>query len=93
MDLKHLESIVRDRLEAVYIELLDESSRHRGHAGSLAGGHLKALIVSPAFENRALLERHRLVYEALRNEMSSGIHSLGLKTYTPEEWKSKQAGW
>lgn len=47
--------------------------------------HLQAVVVSPAFEGRSLLEQHELVYDALGDHMTRDIHALELETYTPDE--------
>lgn len=47
--------------------------------------HLRAVVVSPAFEDRSLVEQHQLVYDALGDHMTRDIHALELKTYTPAE--------
>ncbi|USZ68586.1 BolA family transcriptional regulator [Halorussus salilacus] len=47
--------------------------------------HLAATVVSPAFEGEPLVAQHELVYDALGEHMTTDIHALELKTYTPEE--------
>lgn len=47
--------------------------------------HWEAVVVSGAFAGKSLIERHRLVFAALAEEMKGPIHALTLKTYTPEE--------
>jgi stress-induced morphogen len=47
--------------------------------------HLRATVVSPAFEGLPLVQQHELVYDALGEHMTTDIHALELKTYTPEE--------
>jgi BolA protein len=37
------------------------------------------------FEGKALVARHRLVYDALAKEMRHEIHALALTTLTPSE--------
>ncbi len=49
--------------------------------------HLAAVVVSPAFEGEPLVQQHRLVYDALGEHMTTDIHALELKTYTPEEYE------
>jgi stress-induced morphogen len=46
--------------------------------------HLAAVVVSPAFEDRSLVDQHEMVYDALDDHMTTDIHALELKTYTPE---------
>lgn len=52
------------------------------------GQHFNALIVSPAFAGKRLIQRHQLVYAALGDRMREEIHALSMKTLTPEEFKS-----
>ncbi|MFB6361626.1 MAG: BolA family protein [Halobacteriales archaeon] len=47
--------------------------------------HLQAVVVSPVFEGRSLVEQHELVYDALGDHMTRDIHALELKTYQPDE--------
>ena len=73
-------------LEPVRIEIVDESARHAGHAGAKSGGgHYLLTIVSSKFAGKSALERHRLIYAALREMMHKNIHALSVKAYTPEE--------
>jgi BolA family transcriptional regulator, general stress-responsive regulator len=67
------------------IEIFDDSARHAGHAGAREGGHFQVSLVSSAFQGRAQLERHRLVYAAVAPLMGRGIHALNIVARTPEE--------
>jgi stress-induced morphogen len=49
--------------------------------------HLAAVVVSPAFEGETLVNQHERVYDALGDHMTTDIHALELKTYTPEEYE------
>jgi stress-induced morphogen len=47
--------------------------------------HFSVRIVSDAFKGKNLLDRHRLVYEALAEPMKDGrIHALEIKTETKD---------
>lgn len=84
---ERIEARVRERLRPRHFELGDESAQHAGHAGAAAGGgHYRLLVVSSEFEGRTLLERHRMVYEALDDLMGREIHALSMRTLTPAEW-------
>jgi len=48
--------------------------------------HLAAVVVSPAFEGKRLVDQHQLVYDALDDHMTTDIHALELQTYAPEEY-------
>jgi stress-induced morphogen len=47
--------------------------------------HLAAEVVSPAFEGVSLVDRHQLVYDALGEHMTTDIHALEVRTFTPAE--------
>jgi stress-induced morphogen len=53
------------------------------------GDHFSATVVSSAFAEMGLLDRHRLVYAALGDAMRGPIHALALTTETPEEYRRK----
>ncbi|HVW68552.1 MAG TPA: BolA family protein [Steroidobacteraceae bacterium] len=72
-------------LAPLSIEILDDSARHAGHAGAREGGHFKVTLVAQAFQGKAQLERHRLVYAAVAPLMGRGIHALNIVARTPEE--------
>lgn len=48
--------------------------------------HYKVIIVSAAFEGKLPIKRHRMVYDALKEEMKGPIHALTLEAYTPAQW-------
>ena len=82
----HVQAILRDKLSATEVEVDDESHLHAGHAGARGGKHLRALVVSAAFEGKPLVARHRLVNAALADLLRDGtLHALALVTRTPEE--------
>ena len=48
--------------------------------------HLKVMVVSEAFREKNLLDRHRLIYQALDVPMKDGrIHALELTARTKDE--------
>jgi BolA protein len=82
-----LESRLRQGLAPVHCDIVDESAAHAGHAGAASGGgHFRVLVVSAAFEGQGRVERHRLVYDLLRDLMPGAIHALALRTLAPSEW-------
>jgi acid stress-induced BolA-like protein IbaG/YrbA len=52
------------------------------------GRHFDAVIVSGAFEGKGMLQRQRLVFQALGGRMEI-IHALSMQTWTPEQWRQK----
>jgi BolA family transcriptional regulator, general stress-responsive regulator len=69
------------------LEVVDESSRHEGHAGARPGGesHFRIYIVSTAFRGKTRLERHRLINNALSGEIAGGLHALAIHASAPGE--------
>ncbi len=75
---------LRERLGAVEVDVQDESYRHVGHAGAREGGHYDVRVVSPTFAGKSLVERHKLVYEALGDVIDS-VHALSIHAHAPGE--------
>jgi len=74
-------------LSPARLEIIDDSHRHVGHAGHDArgGSHFRVTVVSETFAGRSRLERQRLVYGLLAEELADRVHALTLKTCTPDE--------
>lgn len=51
------------------------------------GAHFQAIIVSPQFVGKRLIQRHQIVYAALGDRMREEIHALSMKTLTPDEYQ------
>ena len=78
-------------LEAHHVEVIDESSRHAGHAGAAGGGgHYRLVVVSARFVGQSQVEAQRLVYNALADMMSTQIHALSMTTLTPAQWADRE---
>jgi BolA protein len=69
------------------LDVTDESHLHEGHAGHRPGGetHFRVYIVSPAFEGKSRIERHRMVNATLAAELKGSVHALALKAQAPGE--------
>ena len=74
-----------NKLEPTVLTLEDQSSIHEGHVGAKSGGHYFAHIVSPLFSGKNLIQRHKMVYEALGDLMKTDIHAFSMQAKTPEE--------
>lgn len=69
------------------LEVVDESAKHKGHGGWREGGetHFHVTVVADAFEGKSRVERQRMVYALLADEMAERVHALALTTKTPAE--------
>lgn len=81
---------IRAALQATLVpqslEIEDESHRHAGHAGAADGrGHFRVDVVSDAFAGLSPIARHRAIYAALGELMSTDIHALAIRARTPAE--------
>lgn len=67
-----------------HLEIRDDSHRHAGHAGARDGrGHFSVDIVSAAFAGMNALARHRAIYSALGELMTTDIHALAIQARAP----------
>jgi BolA protein len=82
---------ITKRLEAALaptrLEVIDDSEKHRGHAGHDARGesHFTVEIVSPRFEGMSRLERQRAVNAALADLLRERVHALAIRASAPGE--------
>jgi BolA protein len=88
-DTVNIDQILRDKLDATHVEIIDEGHLHRGHKAAGGGGHYRVVVVSPRFADVGLIDRNRMVYGALDAQINGTpklIHALQIKTYTPDQW-------
>ncbi|SAL24947.1 BolA family protein [Caballeronia turbans] len=84
--IRHLEARLTEALQPQSVHIDDDSAAHAGHAGAAAGSHYTVTIVAACFAGKARVARHRLVYDALAEEMRRGVHALAIRAYTPQEF-------
>ncbi len=87
-----IETKLRQALTPVRLVVTDDSRRHAGHAGVREMGgkadgetHFSVEIVSARVAGMRAVDRQRLVYSLLSDEIAGGVHALSLVTKTPEE--------
>lgn len=69
------------------LEVVDDSEKHRGHAGHDLRGesHFSVTVVSAAFEGQSRVTRQRMVNQALAELLRDRVHALAMKTLAPGE--------
>jgi BolA protein len=73
-------------LQPERVEVTDDSHQHAGHAGAADGrGHFTVLVVSKRFAGLSTLRRHRLVYDAVGDMMTTDLHALSIQALAPGE--------
>ena len=77
---------LNETLKPELLEIIDDSAAHAGHAGAKnGGGHYNVTIVADIFNDKSLVQRHQLIYQALGDLMKNEIHALGINALTPSE--------
>lgn len=86
-----IEQILKNNFSIEHLDVSDDSGLHAGHAEAQrqGGGHYSLVIVSTDFQNKTLLQRHKLVYEVLKKELKADIHALAIKALTPQEYHAR----
>jgi len=84
---RRMEEALRTALSPDHLEIIDESARHAGHAGANPAGesHFHVIVVSPAFAGKSLVQRHRMVNEALGDLLGERVHALRVTARAPGE--------
>lgn len=65
---ERIEEKLRAAFQPVFLEVVDESYRHNVPAGSES--HFKVVLVSDRFTGERFLNRHRMIYSTLAEELS-----------------------
>ena len=84
---QRMQELLQAAFQPQHLEIIDESHRHAGHAGAHPEGesHFRVIIVSEKFAGQPLVQRHRMVNEALADLLRERVHALAITARTPEE--------
>lgn len=94
-----IEQRLRAKLEAAFapsfLAIENDSARHAGHAsathhargpGVVSGEtHFSVTIEAAAFVGKSRLDRQRMVFAALAEEMAGPVHALSVKARAPQD--------
>ena len=87
MNLVHeIKSRLKKTMAIDQLTIMDDTGKHLRHQHYDGGRHFKIIIVSSTFEGLSLLDRHKLVYQALNGMIKNDIHAIGLKTIATSEY-------
>jgi BolA protein len=73
------------------LDVIDDSAKHAGHMLHPGGveprgeTHFTVRITAEAFAGKSRLQRHRLVNDALAQELRDGVHALAIEAKAPGE--------
>ena len=83
---ERLEARLRTALQPAELRVVDDSHLHAGHAGAASGhGHFTVQLVAERFAGLPVGRRHRRVYEAVGDTMTTDIHALSIQALAPGE--------
>jgi len=96
MSASPVEDIIAQKLNASFkpqlLAIINESGRHQGHSHHHGGvpeetgeTHFRVKMTAAAFRGLSPQQRHRAVYQALADELQSGVHALALELKAPGE--------
>lgn len=75
-----------DAFTPTHLEVIDESSRHHGHAGWREGGetHFRVRLATHEFAGKPRVAQHRAVMAALKDELDTRVHALAIEVLPAE---------
>ena len=84
---QEIDTRLRAALSPERLAVINDSDKHRGHAGHDGSGesHYTVEIVAAAFVGKSRLDRQRLVNAALGDLMRERVHALAIKARAPGE--------
>ncbi|KAJ3250969.1 hypothetical protein HK103_003034 [Boothiomyces macroporosus] len=86
-----IESKLTLALNPTFLDIIDDSSKHAKHSAmrgvDAIETHFRVTVVSDEFKGKPLVQRHRLIYSILGDELKQGLHALSLTTKTKEEYE------
>jgi BolA protein len=82
-----IEKRLRVALAPTRLAVINDSEKHRGHAGHDGSGesHFTVEIEAPAFAGKSRLDRQRAVNAALGDLMRERVHALAIRAKAPGE--------
>lgn len=83
-----IETLIRANIKGIEkLEVINESAKHRGHAGDDGSGqtHFKVMVVAAHFEGLSRVERQRAINEILKSCFQEGLHALSTALLAPAE--------
>ena len=84
-----IETVIEQKLiEEFSPERLRLDNDSKRHAGPATDSHFRLIIVSTVFEGTNQVQRQRLIYGCLADELAGPVHALQMKCLTPSEYEA-----
>ncbi|MBY0407285.1 MAG: BolA family transcriptional regulator [Rickettsiales bacterium] len=83
---ERIRALLQEKLLPNFLEIIDDSAKHHGHAGASPEGqtHYSLTIEAEAFRGLSRVQTHQMVYKLLEQEFQSGLHALAITARAPE---------
>ncbi len=77
---ENIELKVNKVIKSEFLEVIDESHKHAGHVGARPEGetHFHINMTSSELDGKNRVERQRLIYKILAEELAGPVHALSL---------------
>lgn len=67
-------------LQPTFLEVIDDSAQHRGHAGAQSGaGHFTVRVAAPSLAGKSKVAAHQAIYKHLNDLIPDEIHALSIQ--------------
>jgi BolA protein len=72
---------LRKEFAPEFLEVLDESEKHRGHANWIEGKstHFRVIISASKLNQLSRVNQHRAITDVLDKEFEAGLHALSIE--------------
>ena len=81
-----IKTLLNEKLSIYHLEITDNTYKHKKHINFDGAGHFELYIVSDDFVGLELINRHKMIYNILKNMIKKEIHALFLMTITVKEF-------
>lgn len=82
---QNIERKLNEAFAPLSLLVIDESHLHTGHVGARPEGetHFRVEVVSAAFADCSRVDRQRMVYDTLSEELAGPVHALSVLASPP----------
>jgi len=84
---ENIELKVNKAINPDFLEVIDESHKHAGHAGARPEGetHFHINMTASELNDKSRVERQRMIYRILADELAGPVHALSLSLKGTED--------
>ncbi|CAL4325433.1 BolA family protein [Buchnera aphidicola] len=90
MHIEKIKKYLTSKINVSFIKIFDDSKLHSDSKNTNKFTHIKIIIISDDFIGKNLINRHRIIFQYLKEIEKERIYSMTLYTYTLKEWEEKK---